>query len=333
MRELAAGVITLLPDNTITVKRNSVSKLGIIVVIGPTVLADGRPVDEAVLCEVGLSNCKPYRRTKGLLTGRIKGKRRPRPRSLLVDRKKLASLSDAQYQFVAPIIFEEVQRWIDERVASWKSCVMYVTVTARRRFSRTRHSFVYQKPKRVPRFNPVPVTVDIRDTQLYRDIYWAEHANPLVWKMVDGLAKKLRLCRDHQRSQRRGRQTHTRGHPRELTTLATISEELHRTRLPQHLKCEVVRRFVGNEQTPFATALRTAMDWDGGPTQADDVLRDVLPNPLRRINGTRLQTLYTRRRAVTSAVLASLEIYARSMREQELLLAKIHQGEDDLVPF
>ena len=110
--ERTAQIVLTITDEEIIEVRNPNAPLKIIAILGRG-QTEGFTLDKAVLCEVGFNRCRPY------VCAQLPHKDRGNFNTVSA-REKFFSLSEAQYQLVAPRLFAIMQELTNETVDQWK---------------------------------------------------------------------------------------------------------------------------------------------------------------------------------------------------------------------
>ena len=179
----AVIVMKISPDEkSPSVVENEKGRIKVIAVIGPADLAWNEQkihFEETLLCEIGMIRTRPYRLTEG------KKSERPTNKGLH-SRSKRFSLTENQYRFIAPTLFnlviEKAQKKCSKRLRKgWK---IYADCS---RWSKSQKKFESKKKldwwPRGARFS-----ISKKDELLLGDIYWASLQFPLLRKRINSVA-------------------------------------------------------------------------------------------------------------------------------------------------
>jgi hypothetical protein len=183
VKEGARFVLFILPDaKKVQIVENNDPRLDVFAIIGPS-YGFGRHWDEVLLTEIGISRTRPYNEARGLA--------RQLEQSNIHERRKWFSLSQQQYQLVAPIIFKMMDVRAERIISFWKTGSIENGFRIRTRSSwwsnhRKKLSFksLYYAVPRGIRFN-----VSLKDEFFVRDVFWAEmNLNKRIKNQINGLA-------------------------------------------------------------------------------------------------------------------------------------------------
>ena len=180
VRKFARIVITLTGDS-VSVHTQNNPLLNVIAVVGPTV-HDSVPIQEAVLCEIGLVRARPYQRAARWWRKRSKSaqKRTWEIRA----RVNAFSLSDHQYRIVAPVVFQLLVDWMKSVTSRWKDIYAHLNTNRAYINRRGRHefgSYMVNWP-RGPK-----ISVSTTDSLLCADLFQAEISDPFWEDQLEGL--------------------------------------------------------------------------------------------------------------------------------------------------
>jgi len=184
----AKVLITVSEDKAIGAWGNPDGRLGVIAIIGPGEF-QGKMYGEAVLCEVGIGESRPYHAAKKPLSAMKGGEARS-----IAARRKWFSLTVSQYLAIAPILFLVFQKLTNEKVKNWEhgffSDDPFLIPTAYNRFSRHQKKFFSVSNYR-PQACGTRFSVSLEDGFLVEDVYWGELNNYSTLHRLRGLARFL----------------------------------------------------------------------------------------------------------------------------------------------
>jgi hypothetical protein len=276
---------------------NDSGRLNVIAAIGPGIGLPSTPVagqqfEECLLLEVGIGRTRPYHAGRN-----FDG---PERRRLWVKkRRKWFTLTDEQYQNVAPFVFTTIQYLTNKRVKGWESPTFWLK--GRRTYysranKRTFVSETYREQERGARFSVSPL-----DEQLTADIYAAQLRNPAVLRQIRGLRNYVELWLDRHRT----------GYVKKFDTLKASSEiytAVRQSLLPVYLRQHALKQLRKPFKVMFTPVLSEYLGLDlRSDIPQVNMAKTALPNPHNRVNGTRLLVHKEGTKFHTIEVFADLE--------------------------
>ncbi|MFH0852190.1 MAG: hypothetical protein V1845_01100 [bacterium] len=313
VKQFAAVVIDISHPG-ITV--NPTPGLGVLAVIGPGEF-QSKKYEEAVLCEIGLGESRPYHRAlmpKSIRRERpIKNENRKRYRrewfilisEYLVNnfgaalknngikhraierRREWFSMTDQQYMVASPIIFDMLQIFTDIAVKLRKKGAYsenpFLVPTERNYYSR-KHKTVFSSVSYKPALNGARFVVSLVDRNLLNDVFFAElELNDRLQNHLRGLMRFSDLYLDiYKKSFSRSFQN--------LNRVGFIGRTRSFRKLPKYLKIEMLNRYLpkGNHN-PLWKNYVDLFGWNGEPTKERKLANLVLPKPKKRIGDVQLR--------------------------------------------
>ncbi len=179
-----AVVIKIAPDEqNFSVIENEKGRIKVIAVIGPANLTmDEQKIhfEEALLCEIGMIRARPYRLTEGKKSERFINK-------TLHSRSKRFSLTENQYRFIAPTLFNLMVEKAQKKCSKWLKKGWKIN-SFETFWQKSKKRFVTKKKNkwwsRGARFS-----VSKKDILIISDIYWAElNLNSVLKRSLKGLS-------------------------------------------------------------------------------------------------------------------------------------------------
>lgn len=264
------------------------TRLGVIGIIGPPEGFEG-VLDEALLCEIGISRTKPYTEARGL--------KRVTDESNIPARGKYFSLSKQQYQLVAPLAFKLIEEMAYERVSRWKKGPFSEDpfwLPSTWHFWSKRAKKFHNRVSWVIATKGSRFTIALKDIFLVKDAYWAElnlnediKGRFLVKRgHIGGLVNFLDKRLNDFRSERKykGRKPF-----RELKGVKQVEKRLRESSLSRHLLIEVVRRLRDEKKNIFSEYITDMIGWDGLESEENKLVKSVLSEPKSRLNDIQLK--------------------------------------------
>lgn len=268
-----AAMVICLNGGDFEIIRNPEPRLNVIAVIGPGE-AFGEKFNEALLCEIGIGQSRPYHEAK---TPR---KLRRHGESISISaRRKWFYLSDEQYQQAAPITFSVLQEMTNHVVLGWKKGIFgddpWWIVAEESFFLKSRKKTkVREKSYAFPK--GTRYVVSLEDRPFLFDVFSAELETnrgrlECLWRYID---KRLSGIPPRKK----------KGRPK---AFADVDKALDKKYLHRYFKLEVVRRFSSHR---FFDALCASIDWNGDDVDTDEhrLIEAALPDLSSRLNGIRL---------------------------------------------
>lgn len=248
VRKDAMAVIELKPDGRVALHRNERGRLSVIAIVGPADHRQHGHFREVLLAEIGFWKGRPYNRSSG--SNGVTG-------SEIQNRQKWFSLTEEQYQILAPFIFLTIQNLVESRVAGWKT---HDVTHFRKRITvyhwSKKHRCVMPKEKiiRIPR--GIRITFDARDKVFLPDLYWAELHSDTVLSYLREFANWIRgrVWRYEKKPPRRRLQNLKGGEQ--------IAKLFRSSFLPLHLKVEALQFLPRGEHYLFYDEIAEILGWD-----------------------------------------------------------------------
>lgn len=279
VNERAKIVLNILNDEEIEIRRNNNFSLNVM-----AITAMGYDGEE--LCEeIGLYKTKPFRASQ---IGRTDRKRKlgPKPgrRTCCPARHQNGGLSEEQYSLAAPVVFQELQRMVDERVAGWgrgPSAPYRIRVPVYKRYGRGRITvrMMLLECQRGLRFS-------VRaGSSFAQDACWAElNSNVEVRRYLEYLATSFHECLAGYNT----RALQMKGY--KLKGFRCINHKLAKSNIPEHLLLETFRYLP--EDNGYYNQLAEFIGWDQERVSAERQLSNLaLPDPVARIGRIQIRTL------------------------------------------
>jgi len=249
--------------------------LGVIAIIGPGEFF-GRKYREALLCEIGLGQSRPYHNAK-----KPKAYCKVDESRWMEKRRKWFSLSEEEYLAIAPLIFKIFQELTDKKVATWKhgfySDDPFLLPTPRNYFSR-RQKKLYQSISMMPQRKGIRFAVSKKDEFFVRDIYWAALNSSDLKIHLNGLARFIDLyLSPYKKPLRRSFSKLKRVIRIKRTCLSLLSMR------GAYLLSEILRCLPKRQRNPLWPHLTDLLGDDGNPTKERRLADSVLPDPKSRV--------------------------------------------------
>lgn len=284
----AAIVLRLTPDGVTELWRPN-ARLNVLAVIGPT-SAFGLEFAEAVLCEVGLHESRPYHRAKKPRLARNTNEPRAIPQ-----RRKWFQLTTEQYQLAGLAIFRQLQLLTNRRVATWKRGLdnPHYIKSSKSFFIKSQvkefQARIYQQP--ACRFSSA-----LADEQLVSDLYWAELNSPTTRNYLQGAARRIDVVLKRYRRDGYCRVPEQLiGFQRAEQTLKNLSRWL-----PGYLVAEVINHLPQGERNRLYQEVKDLVErisgHNGAPTRERLMTQRVLPFPEARLQGSDLRVISMRKK-------------------------------------
>lgn len=255
------------------VTRRRKSRLTIIGVVGYTTELDSTKPTKAVLAEIGLWRRWPYQPVSNNGCG-----------SKIQPRKKLASLTQKQYECIAPYLFSEIKSWVEKRANNRiPSARLYWNAIDKIEYT-NRYGETIRKQRRVSISRGYRITVPLEFTYLIADLCWAElRKNIEVMLYLSKFAQWVRFRI----------KKYENGYKRDFKTLKgfkLLKRLLLNSILPWHLQVEALTYLPGGKAYPLYQEICELMHWDGSATRERTLAQHALPNPQSRLKNLQVRT-------------------------------------------
>lgn len=283
-----AAVVVYLTENGPVVVRNETPRLQVIAVIGPGFYSRLKlHLPEAVLLEIGIGTTYPYHETKNpkALWCENQWCAEKSKRFRVRARQRYARISSEQYLQVAPILFAEMQRIVNQRIASREKRnhlnPPYKPVT--RIIHSRRKNTLFRWATKITAHPGSRFSVSVSDEHVLSDIYWLEQQADEVYRgRTKGLAHRIakRLLPYAKNG--------IKWKPEKLKGFQDIDAMIENSALPAYKRAEVLRLI---EEAPagkkvyqyFRDELENRLNGNGGVPEEIRLIRQILPQPEERL--------------------------------------------------
>jgi hypothetical protein len=304
VREKAAFVWRLTPNEEVVEKVNRRAELNVIAIIGEGQKPLGDRVThqpEVLLAEIGIGRTRPYRPAYSSERGWI------------AQRHKYFALTEEQYLLIAPRLFATLQQLADQKISGWKSGGQTKLLSPRayyvRRVGQLDRSSAYRWWEKGVHFS-----FSLQDQALIADAYWAEiNVSRQRQRQMIGLARFIALCLAPYRHN-----GYSFNRWCQLSQVRPLVEVLARNSLPHHLLVETFKFLPHGLNNPHIYHLARLVDWDLSATPEETLAQQAYLGARKRLGPIQLKVDHTRpeKGYLVVEILASEAVKAREDRKR-----------------
>ena len=289
----ASVVIHLTNDDPIVIN-NETPRLQVIAVVGPGYCPTPKLYfSEAVLLEIGIGYSYSYHETKIPKALRCKNQWCEGKLTRIRRRHQVVRITAEQYLQVAPLLFAEMQRIVNRRIAARKKYnhlnPPYKRVT--RLFHSHRKSTLFNWGEKITAHPGSRFSVSALDEHVLSDIYWLEQQTDAAHRgRTEGLAH--RIAKRLSRYARNG----TFWRLEKLKGLKDVDEFIAYSNLPVYKRAEALRLIKDSpKRRPvyehFRNELELRLGSDDNIAPETRLIRQTLPHPEERLSVLRREEI------------------------------------------
>ncbi len=282
-----ASVVIHLTNADPIIINNETPRLQVIAVIGPGYYPQLKlHFSEAVLLEIGIGYSYSYHETKVPKALRCKNQWCESKLTRIRRRHQVVRITAEQYLQIAPLLFAEMQRIVNRRIAARKKRnhlnPPYKPVI--RLFHSHRKSTLFNWGEKIIAHPGSRFSVSALDEHVLSDVYWLEQQTDTAHRgKTEGLAH--RIAKRLSRYARNG----TRWRPEKLKGLRDVDDMIENSNLPVYKRAEVLRLIKDSpKRRPvyehFRNELELRLGSDDNIAPETRLIRQTLPHPEERLS-------------------------------------------------